>query len=217
MQKPLVLTTAALMLSLLTHAQAQSGLAFDYVHIHAPAMLNIGSGSGMGGSVFFYAPLPKDNLGLDISIDIAGGHTTYAYYPFNPSVGGSSTLVSVKRPFVYSALPVHVVYSHSYRQLRLFAGAGLFFSHLSMDEAGGHGWSMGSTCNTIGLSFKAGFQLLQHVVLSGEFRPVSADVSKTDPYQPNSYKISNQVSLKLGYAFGKIQPTKHSSPKHSNS
>ena len=85
-----------------------------------------------------------------------------------------------------------------------------------MDEAGGHGWMMGTTCNTVGLSFKAGLQLMQHVVLSGEFRPVNAVVSKSDPYQPNSYKISDQVSLKLGYAFGKIRSTKRSASTHSN-
>ncbi|WP_431216655.1 hypothetical protein ACQ86N_19960 [Puia sp. P3] len=215
MPKTLILCAAALMLSLLTQAQARTGLALDYEHIQSPALGNLGPGSGMGGSVFIHAPFAH-NLGLDLSLDLAGGHTTYQYYPYNPSPGSVSHLTSLKRPFFYSAIPVHLVYSHSYRQMRLFAGGGFAFTHLSMDEADFHGWQMGPTCNTISLSFKAGFELFSHIVFSGEFRPASAVVSKTTAYQPERYKIANQLSVKLGYAFGSQRPANHSSKTYSN-
>ena len=210
MLKHLILPAIALLLSLSTHAQVRGGLALDYEHIQAPALYNMGSGSGMGGSIFLRFPFSK-NLGLDCSLDIAGGHTTYEYYPFYPYPTYTPNKTAVKRPFVYIGIPIYLVYSLSFRQVRVFVGAGPSLSHLSMDNAGGHAWSLGPDCNTLSASFKAGFQLYQYVILSGEFRPWSAVINKTDPYQYDRYKISNQLSVKLGYVLG---PTKHSARSH---
>jgi hypothetical protein len=88
---------------------------------------------------------------------------------------------------------------------------------LSMDGAQGHGWSMGSNYIGVGASFKAGVQLLRHLLVSGEFRPWMATVNKTAQYQYNRYKVSNQLSVKLGYEIGTIRSTKHSAgKKHPN-
>jgi len=197
------------MLSLSTRAQAHVGLALDYEHIHAPVYENLGSGSAVGGSAFLYAPFAH-NLGLDMSLDFAGGHTTYQFMPFSPAPGYPTHVVSDRRDFTYTAIPVHIVYSYSSRHVRLFGGAGMAFTHLSMDVQNFHGWEMGGTCNTLSLSIKGGAELFRHIALSGEFRPVNAVVNKTDKYQYNAYKVSNLLSVKFGYAFGDIRPTKHS-------
>jgi len=215
MPKHLILPAIALVLSLSTHAQVRVGLALDYEHIQAPAYYNVGSGSGMGGSIFLRLPF-SNNLGLDCSLDIAGGHTTYEYYPFSPYPNYPAGKTAEKRSFVYTGIPIYLVYSLSFRQVRVFAGAGPSLSLLSMGDASGHGWSLGSNCNTITASFKAGLQLHQHVLLSGEFRPWSTVLNKTDAYQYSRYKISNLLSVKLGYEFGAIRSTKHSSRVHSD-
>jgi hypothetical protein len=210
MLKHLILPAIALLLSLSTHAQLRAGLALDYEHIQAPAYYNIGSGSGMGGSIFFRLPF-SNHLGLDCSLDLAGGHTTYEYYPYSPDINSQPGKTAVKRSFIYMGIPVYLVYSRSFRQVRVFVGAGPSLSLLSMDNAGGHGWSMGPRYNTITASFKAGVQLYKHVLLSGEFRPWSTALNKTDAFQYTPYKISNQLAVKLGYEFGKA---KHSARSH---
>jgi hypothetical protein len=210
MLKHLILPVIALVLSLSTQAQVRAGLALDYEHIQAPALYNLGSGSGMGGSIFFRFPF-LNTLGLDCSLDIAGGHTTYEFYPFSPYPNYPSSKIAAKRSFIYTGIPVYLVYGRSFRHVRVFVGAGPSLSLLSMDEASGHGWSLGSSCTTISASFKAGFLLYQHVMLSGEFRPWSTVLSKSDAYQYYSYKFSNLLSVKLGYEFGAIRSTKHSS------
>lgn len=217
MLKHLILPVVASMLSLSTRAQAHAGIALDYEHIQAPVYENLGSGSAVGGSVFLYAPFAH-KLGLDMSLDIAGGHTTYQFLPFSPDPGFPvpAHVVSDRRDFTYAAIPVHIVYSHSFRHLRLFGGAGMAFTHLSMDPQNFHGWEMGGTCNTLSLSFKGGVELFRHIVLSGEFRPVNAVVNKTDSYQYYAYKVSNLLSVKLGYEFGPIYWTKHSTRKRPN-
>jgi len=216
MLKHLILPALALTLSLATHAQTKIGLALDYEHIQAPALQNLGSGSGMGGSVFFYAPL-KHNLGLDVSFDLAGGHTTYQFYPFSPDPAWVPTLVSEKRSFFYTAIPVHLVYSHTFRQLRLFAGAGVALASVGMSVQSFHGFEMGGTCTTFSGSFTAGLELFQHVMLSGEFRPFNTVLNKTDRYQYTPYKVDNLLSVKLGYVLGTIHATKHSAgKKHPN-
>ena len=216
MLKHLILPAIALMLSFSSNAQVKAGLAFDYEHINAPAYYNVGSGSGFGGSVFFRAPL-SHNLGIDWSLDIAGGHTTYQFYPFSPDPGWPSHITPVKRSFVYTGLPVYLVYSLSFRTVRVFAGAGPSLSMLSMDDAQGHGWSMGSNYIGVAASFKAGVQLFQHLLLSGEFRPWIATVNKTAQFQYDRYKVSNQLSVKLGYEIGTIRSAKHSAgKKHPN-
>lgn len=215
MLKHLILPAIALVLSLSTHAQVRAGLALDYEHIQAPAYYNLGSGSGMGGSFFLRIPFSK-NLGLDCSLDIAGGHTTFKFDSYSPVVNDPSYIVAEKRSFFYTGIPVYLVYSLSFRQVRVFVGAGPSLSLLSMAEETGHGWYLGPRCSTITASFKAGFQLYQHVILSGEFRPWSSLLNKTSTYQYNPYKISNLLSVKLGYEFGTIPPAKHSSRSQPN-
>ena len=213
MLKHLILPAVALVLFLSTHAQLRVGVALDYEHIQAPAYYNVGSGSGMGGSIFLRFPF-SNNLGLDCSLDIAGGHTTYEYYPYSPDPNYQPGKIAAKRSFFYTGIPVYLVYSLSFRQVRVFAGAGPSLSLLSMGEALGHGWSLGPNCNTITASFKAGFQLYRHVILSGEFRPWTTVLNKTDMFQYNRYKISNLLSVKLGYEFGAIRSTKQSPHSH---
>lgn len=209
MLKHLILPAITLVLSLSTQAQVKAGFALDYEHIQAPALYNLGSGSGMGGSIFLRFPF-SNKFGLEGSVDIAGGHTTYEYYPYYPYPTYSSSKIAAKRSFIYMGIPVYFVYSRSFRQVRIFAGAGPSLSLLSMGDASGHGWSLGSNCKAITASFKAGFQY-QHVLLSGEFRPWNTVINKTDSYLDYRYKISNLLSVKLGYEFGAIRSTKHSS------
>ncbi|MBS1603949.1 MAG: hypothetical protein JST42_14880 [Bacteroidetes bacterium] len=215
MLKHLILPALALTLSLAAHAQAQAGLAFDYEHIQSPRLQNLGPGSGQGGSAFIYFPL-KHNFGFDLSLDIAGGHTSFDYYPFSPTPTVVPQLTTIERSFTYSAIPVHIVYNWSFPHLRLFVGAGAAFTHLSMEELAFHGWSLAPNCNTLSLSLKGGLELLRHLVFSSEFRPLNAVVSKNGQYQYYSYSVSSLLSLKLGYAFGNIRPIKHSAPTHSD-
>jgi hypothetical protein len=215
MLKHLILPAIALVLSLSTHAQLRAGLALDYEHIQAPAYYNVGPGSGMGGSIFLRLPF-SNKLGLDCSLDLAGGHTTYEFDPYSPYPNYPVSRVAAKRSFFYTGIPVYFVYSLSFQHVRVFVGAGPSLSLLSMGDAFGHGWSLGPKCNTITASFKAGFQLYKHVMFSGEFRPWSTVLNKTDAYQYNGYKISNLLSVKLGYEFGAIRSTKHSSRVHTH-
>ncbi|MBS1664496.1 MAG: outer membrane beta-barrel protein [Bacteroidetes bacterium] len=202
MIKYLIAPLFALALSFSVQAQARFGLAFDYEHIQAPRYENIGSGSGYGGSFFVRAPF-SSHWGLDGSLDIAAGHTQTDYPSFSPSSVFSiaTALVTQRRSFVSTTLPLHIVYSLSFQNVRVFAGPGLAFSHIQAEEYDFHGLKLDPNCSMLIGSVRAGCQLYQHVVLSGEFRFFKAYLSN------DNNRVSNFLSVKLGYEF---KPLKHS-------
>ena len=206
---PVLALALTLSANVSAHAQAKIGFALNYEHIQSPALWNVGSGSGYGGSLFFRFPF-SHRFELDGSLDLAGGHTTYQYYLY-PPYPNDPELKTAKRSFFKTTIPVHLVYSLSFRQVRVFAGAGPAFSFLSVASEQGHAWTLGPSCNTLSASFMAGFELYQRIVISGEFRPWNTVVS-TNKDQYHRYKISNLLSVKLGY---ELPMPKHFSRVHS--
>ena len=210
MIKHLITPLFALVLSFSVNAQVHIGLGFDYEHIQASSSRNIGSGSGYGGSLFFRVPL-SSHWSLDWSVDLASGHTQTNYWvnpPFTMGPPLPAIPASEKRSFLYGAIPLHVLYDQSFQHVRVFAGPGLSYSRISgMEKIFLHADRIEGNCTVLAVSLMAGCELYQHVVLSGEFRPWKFYLSD------NGNKISNLVSVKVGYA---IKATKHSSRSRSH-
>ncbi|WP_431216656.1 outer membrane beta-barrel protein [Puia sp. P3] len=210
MLKPLVLAAMALTLSLSGRSQLRPGLAVDYEHIKAPAFGNIGTGSAWGGSIFFRYPFPRNHrLSLDFSFDFAGGNTSVQYYIYVPDPNTPMPIGTQSVSLVYVGIPVYLTYSRTFGHLRVFAGAGPSFASYSAGEVIGHGFYMKPNFTAITASFKAGCELFDHLMLSGEIRPWKGFLGRS-----GVSKVDNMLSVKLGYEFA--APTKHSRRKRSN-
>lgn len=207
MLKHLITPFLALTLSLSAHAQLHMGLAFDYQHMPAPSIQNIGNGSEYGGSVFFRVPF-SSHLNLEWSVDLGGGKSrTYYWTPTQQPPYPDAHIIPRDQSLVYVGIPVHLTYSHSFRDLRVFAGPGIAWTTIAITGPALMGSNNNnSDCSSIAASFKAGCELYRHIVLSGEFRPWRAYLKN------NESRFSNNLSVKLGY---EIPLKKRSAQAHS--
>ena len=110
-----------------------------------------------------------------------------------------------------TTIPVYLTYGHTFGHLRVFAGAGPSLAFLSAGEILGHSVNMKPSSTALTASFKAGFQLHGHTVLSGEFRPWKSFLE-----QNSGASFDNLVSVKLGYEFNAPRAKHSSRKKHPN-
>ncbi|HEY6902232.1 MAG TPA: hypothetical protein VI233_16360, partial [Puia sp.] len=160
------------------------------------------SGSGYGGTLFSSIPL-SSHFGVDWSLDLAGGHTTYSSW--SPA-GGMNALPTIgKRSFLYTNIPVYMTYRVGSKNAAAFIGLGLSYTRVTGDQVSLHGGSINNV-TFLGLPVKIGCELYQHIVLSVETAIAKTYLSNNDT------RIDNIISAKLGYVF---TTTKHSASPHA--
>jgi len=203
MAKYFILLTVMCLAVPVAQAQFKFGLTAGYETFRTTTGGDMKSSGGFSGG-FLLRYTCSRHIELDLALTLGGWKTgpvssqvqqRALLIPPDPGSGTYLTHYSI----IHALAPFYICYVIPLKNYSLFGGPGIFFSGTSLDH-GGHMTGY----NSSGLSLLAGIRWRQWQV-AADYRPWLSHANRNNNGDDFDGKLSDDASLRLGFAFGKTR------------